>query len=79
MAVLDPQSTIVWLLFAGVIAVVLALRLVTRWRGTRDPRAADQDRQEVNPGALNRARLVFLLALVAFALVLVAAVRQLIE
>ncbi len=77
MPVFDPQYATIWLLFAGAIAVVLAIRVVARRRRAGGRRPAD--RGEVRPDTLIRARIVFFLALAALALVIVAAVRRLVQ
>lgn len=78
MSALDPQYATLWLLFAGVVAVVLALRLAAR-RRRRDPAAAPGADHDAGPANLKRARLMFLLALIALALILTAAIQRLLR
>jgi len=73
MPAVDPQQAALWALFAAAIALVLALRLVTR----RRRRAPPDPHLAVDRRALRRARLIFLLAAAGLALVLITAIRRL--
>lgn len=77
MSMFDPQYATVWVLFAGAIALLLALRLATRRRRRRQAMAPE--RRAATPQALNRARLIFLLALAALTLILTTAVLRLLQ
>ena len=79
MSVFDPQYATVWVLFAGAIALLLALRLATRRRRRRQAMAPDSERRAATPQALKCARLIFLLALTALTLILATAIRRLLQ
>ncbi len=76
----DPQHAAVWLPVAGVIALVLALRLATRRRRRRRQASTpDPGRRAADPRGLKRARLIFLLAVAALTLILATAIRRLLQ
>ena len=72
----DLQYAAVWVPFAGAIALLLALRLATRRRRRRQA-SADPERRAADPRGLKRARLIFLLAVAALALILANAIQRL--
>lgn len=75
----DPQDAAVWLPFAGVVALLLALRLATLRRRRRQASAPDPARRAADPRGLNRARLIFFLAVVALTLILATAIQRLLQ
>ncbi len=76
---LDLQQAAVWVPFAVAIALLLALRLAIRRRRRRQAAAPDSERRAVTPQALNRARLIFFLALAALTLILATAIGRLLQ
>ena len=75
----DLQDAAAWLPFAGVIGLLLALRLATRWRRRRQASAPDPGRRAADPRGLKRARLIFLLAVAALTLILATAIQSLLQ